>query len=821
MSRGLLVLGAHRSGTSALSRVLNLCGASLGDRLMGAAQGNEAGHWESAQAVAIDEALLQALDRRWNDLRPLPEGWAESAAADVATRAIADFAAAQLRAHPLWAIKDPRLCRLLPVWRKGLTQAGLEPAAVIIYRHPAEVAASLAARNGMARDEAMWLWWLHLADAIVGSRGLPRCVLSYDELLTDWRGTMARIAASTGVALDLSTQARFVDEFLAQDLRNHALPTAALPAAVDDLLRTLVAAREQPLALDDYAAGVARFASVVDLQGRALGDAWAALDAIAWQEQAQKLAQPEASPPATTLARALADQADQLARLAASDTTAESTSSADLREAARRAREHQARADALETELAQLGRAHRELLSRQQQQTATVSALRARVQRLQRKADLFAVLGGRAPWPTGALTRRLKAWRERKTTDATPFAPALSTQPNRLPALPPVREDTADVFLWCPQDWAQLDANTQTAARTRAAEGGRVFVMARAVIPHDQPGFHVEALPSVPGALQINLFAPQVPLVSPLEASAFAALRASLGELLAWTQSERTQSWGGDAHWRDLADCLPNQIHVAGEGASLAELPLSIVISTRDQLPFLRACLRSLDELSDYPAPEIIVVDNASRDGTADFLASWAAQRRHERRVITNADDRGQVVARNQGLQLARGDGLVLLTADSFVTAGWLRTLVAHLRRAPRRGLVLPTGPADGAGIDYADLDTMAVLARAFTARHAGLAQPLERATLHCALLRRAAFAEVGPFDESFAAGGFEDEDYCRRLRERGWQIARAEDVFVHHHAAPAFDPFEAARREQRLQADRAAFERKWGPSPSRELDRA
>lgn len=74
-SQGLLVLGMHRSGTSVLARVLGLCGADLGTRLIGASAGNEDGHWEDAFAVEIHDRLLAAFGAGWDDPLALPGDW--------------------------------------------------------------------------------------------------------------------------------------------------------------------------------------------------------------------------------------------------------------------------------------------------------------------------------------------------------------------------------------------------------------------------------------------------------------------------------------------------------------------------------------------------------------------------------------------------------------------------------------------------------------------------------------------------------------------------------------------------------------------------
>ena len=102
----------HRSGTSALTRALNLCGVDLGTRMLPPAEGNnDSGFWEHADAVDAHERLLFALGRSWSDARALPMDWLDTPAAAVAAERIAALLAGDFGGSRLWAVKDPRLCR--------------------------------------------------------------------------------------------------------------------------------------------------------------------------------------------------------------------------------------------------------------------------------------------------------------------------------------------------------------------------------------------------------------------------------------------------------------------------------------------------------------------------------------------------------------------------------------------------------------------------------------------------------------------------------------------------------------------------------------
>lgn len=220
----LLVLGMHRSGTSALTRTLNLLGADLPRNLYAARKDNPTGYWESADWIALHDEMLAASGRSWDSPLPLPpSAFAPEAMAPFRARLVeslrGDFANSAM-----FVAKDPRICRLLPLWHAALTDAGFVPLHVIIVRHPNEVAASLGLRNGMPRETALLLWMRHTLEAERASRGMARVFVSYDALLADWRSVIDRIAGAFKLEWPKSpADARAeIESFLKRDLRHHA-----------------------------------------------------------------------------------------------------------------------------------------------------------------------------------------------------------------------------------------------------------------------------------------------------------------------------------------------------------------------------------------------------------------------------------------------------------------------------------------------------------------------------------------------------------------------------------------------------------------------
>ena len=226
----------HRSGTSALTRVLSLCGAALPARLIEpASRVNETGFWEPRELVALHDEILAAAGSHWHDVRRFPDAWFGSDAAAIFRQRLENLIAREFGAAPLLVVKDPRLCRLLPLWRSALARLGIAPLVVVPVRNPLEVAASLEERDGFGEGHSLVLWLGHFLAAEQHSRDLPRCFVAYDRLLTDWRGGVDRIGTSLGILWPRGPDAAApdIEEFLCRTLRHHAQDPDTLFARPD------------------------------------------------------------------------------------------------------------------------------------------------------------------------------------------------------------------------------------------------------------------------------------------------------------------------------------------------------------------------------------------------------------------------------------------------------------------------------------------------------------------------------------------------------------------------------------------------------------
>lgn len=253
----------------------------------------------------------------------------------------------------------------------------------------------------------------------------------------------------------------------------------------------------------------------------------------------------------------------------------------------------------------------------------------------------------------------------------------------------------------------------------------------------------------------------------------------------------------------------------AGGQVRPASLPLvSIVVVTFGNRVLTELCLESVRIFSTGVEHEVVAVDNGSTDGTPELLRNLAATRGNLRALL-NPDNRGFAAATNQGVQAARGQILCLLNNDTIVTPGWLETLAGAVWADGRLGMVGPVTNAAGNEArvrrGYRDLAELPAWAAARAARFAGGAFPIPMLALFCAVLRRDVWDRVGPLDEQFGVGMFEDDDYSRRVRAAGHALVCRRDVYVHHWQRAGFKLLGEESYLRLYEANRARFRAKWG----------
>lgn len=217
----LVVVGMHRSGTSAIARILNLLGADLPNNLIPASEHNAAGHWESYDLVTMHDEMLHAAGTNWQDTGPFPQVWHQFFGRHRAR--IVEELKTQYANSMLMVVKDPRISRFVPMIAAALQEIDVEPKFIISLRNPLEVADSLKARDRIPLLKSLLLWLDYTLRSEQGTRGFQRAFVCYDDLIVDWRQTIRSAAARLDVAFptwNTAAEAE-IQAFLQPTLRHH------------------------------------------------------------------------------------------------------------------------------------------------------------------------------------------------------------------------------------------------------------------------------------------------------------------------------------------------------------------------------------------------------------------------------------------------------------------------------------------------------------------------------------------------------------------------------------------------------------------------
>jgi GT2 family glycosyltransferase len=257
----------------------------------------------------------------------------------------------------------------------------------------------------------------------------------------------------------------------------------------------------------------------------------------------------------------------------------------------------------------------------------------------------------------------------------------------------------------------------------------------------------------------------------------------------------------------------PQRYKTIEAGISRVTRRASIVIVTYNNLALNKLCLESVIRNTEYPNYEIIVVDNNSTDGTPSYLRYLAAQRPNIS-IILNEANNGFARANNQGIAISNGDYIVLLNNDTIVPPGWLSRLLRHLADEAV-GMVGPVtnfvGNEAKLDVDYQTWAEMEDFSARHTWEHDGLSADIYMLAMFCVAFRRNIYDEIGPLDEQFGVGMFEDDDYAQRMKAKGYRVLCVADAFVHHFGQAAFKKLiENGSYDRLFEENRSYYETKW-----------
>ncbi len=238
MKNCLVVLGMHRSGTSAFTGILDLLGVNLGTKMLETQPDNPKGFFENKYVVLANDCILDTLKASWDDTFPLPKNWVNRFADSQLLDDIRTFMRDDLVDNQLSALKDPRLARLLPLWLPLFLDQHVTPHFAIVIRNPLEIAQSLAHRNGFSTEKSLLLWMQYMMEAERHTRHRPRGFVRFESLLHDPRQSVAQVFRNVGLELPHFSGHRDkeLSQFLDRNMRHHEVSDAELEAQCPKIL---------------------------------------------------------------------------------------------------------------------------------------------------------------------------------------------------------------------------------------------------------------------------------------------------------------------------------------------------------------------------------------------------------------------------------------------------------------------------------------------------------------------------------------------------------------------------------------------------------
>ena len=780
----VVVLGAHRSGTSVITRGLQALGVDLGQNLMPPRAGdNDRGYFEDLDIFNLNERIFTALGTSWHAVCPINEREFSNIKLDGLKLDALDILQKRLGNARFWGFKDPRTCRLLPFWKEVFAHLGLDCRYLLVNRNPISVARSLAARNSFGASKSYLLWVQHVLGAIQGSAGHPRLVVDYDMMMESPAAQVLRIGKWLGIS-DQALLKKSVDDyaagFVAEDLRHTVF-------------------REEDLKYDTAAFDIARrsfrlmmslAADEIPFDSADLLTEWATLN--------------EAYESIAPVFSFIDDQDRQLEELGRSLSDTEKAKQ-------EIAADHIRRGEwglGLQAELEALRKSYADLEADHIRRGEWGLALQADLEALRKSyADLGADHIRRGEWGL-SLQAELEAEHIRRAEGERLLhaeLDALRTDYQVLSA------DNVGRGEWAVSLQAELEAlrgSYQQLSAENARRGEQVFALQAQIREiRDSTSWRLTfPLRLVGGFLKednyrwlrlrslLSKVTRAVYRRLPLAHHRKAALKSYAYRYLPTTARKVlfSHSWQPVEAVRQDPQVTAKPLQENLSPADLAKIVIpssetpevSIVIPVYNNIAYTVACLESIQSVTCRHSYEVVIVDDCSSDDTPRLLAGIKGVR-----TVRNETNQGFIRSCNRGAAGARGGYLLFLNNDTTVLPGWLDELVDTFTNFPDAGLVgakliYPDGRlqeaggiiwSDASGWNYGRLDDP-------DKPEYNYAREVDYCSGAAIMVPRSLFEALGRFDERYLPAYFEDADLAFSVRQAGRQVLYQPLSQVIHH---------------------------------------
>jgi GT2 family glycosyltransferase/glycosyltransferase involved in cell wall biosynthesis len=766
----ICIAGAHRSGTSMLTRLLHACGLYLGpeNELMPAQADNPDGFWEHLGFVALNDELLNDLGGAW-DLPPKAD---ESFASPRLNylRLKAQLLIERLDSASVWGWKDPRNSLTLPFWR------GLLPRlkTIVIVRNPLEVAHSMRERNGTSYSFGLRLWEIYNRRLFQAANEQDRLVTHYDLFFEDAEKELRRVAKFAGLP---ETQLKRAGALVTTGRRHTHFTIAQLIDArvsetVIELYRTLIS----------EASG-----------GRS------------------EIARPAPAPPATkpdeaellpgSISRVTAfvpERIVQLEHLYGELLT--QTEARHKKEVEQLSAHYTSEIDQLRERLAQTEARHEELTADYKKEVEHLHDRLTQMNGLLQERNV-SLAGSKAQ--VEELTDRYNTELHAHLGQTNDL---LKTTRIEIVGLEQRAADLVQRLrkqLWATKRLVRLLDDTENAAtRLRNSRRWKLFNLIgnfRAKLSHEKisGGYgHLEKV--VTEYSKWRAAHPEI-----------AKIKDELEELSLPAATARPEPLKRELPSPPPVPATPiESIHFQHHD----QVRVSIVIPVFNKFQYTHACLASLQTVKEPALFEVVIVDDASSDQTAERLSQVPGIR-----YLRNETNSGFTVSCNRGAEAACGEYIVFLNNDTMVTDLWLTALLDTFAEEPKAGavgakLVYPDGRLqeagcitwrDGSAWNYGKFDDP-------RKPEYNYLREVDYCSAAALMIPRSLFESVGGFDAAYTPAYYEDTDLCFKVRDRGFRVMYQPCSEVIHHEGITGGKDNSAGAKKHQEINHATFVARW-----------
>jgi len=798
-----LVCGMHRSGTSVVTRCLELFGYSLGESLMEPGEDNPTGFFEDLDVVRLNDALLLENGSTW-DAPVFTERerltWSSQQLAEAA-----DVLKGKLAGAPKLAIKDPRVCLTLPFWRAVAAHLEVPLRLCLIYRNPLDIAASIERRNQLPAQAALALTQLYWSQLLKHTEA-SEVVIDYANFIADPGKALEEMASWLQTSPDSSLVNSFLEQFLDDSLQHHAHSWSDLVAAEKSL-----------------PTGMMETASL--LKARAKGEK---TNADAWGDGAK--ADPRSS--RALLAHQLSDRIAQIDTLSQTLTALELQTAQQQFEVADISRQRDERDQAisvLEDKLSQLtsdiekakqacADANFELAdirAQKSEREAHIEVLAKEALELERQiaaANAYVADREQALRTTQAdLERALRETKQQveqlnEKADWL-FSSAVSHHGDLL-------EYELSFLGRCHRlgrrgfRFLTLRRGQVTAYDQAVADAHNFYREHGIPMPQPRPSKRSQLLSMATYTLRHPISSMRSMSLPRLKTVLSHIRHSSAEDLEVWVNARFEKPQAATTEWaQSLQDLDPNEVLAF----PTHEKPLvSIVIPVFNEWVVTHRCLWSVLQHTTMPY-EVIVADDCSTDETANishYVTGITVIRQEEnQRFLKNC---------NLAAKHAKGQYLLFLNNDTAVTTNWLEPLVTLFDDAtvgivgPK--LLFPDGKLQEAGgIVWQDASGWN-FGRADDSRlpQYNYVRETDYVSGAALMIRHALWSELGGFDEALVPAYYEDTDLCFQARSAGFKVMFQPASEVVHYEGLSHGTDTASGQKQYQLVNQQTFLDKW-----------